>query len=186
MKGLIGLLIAFLLPLQSFTQDVVTQVNETPGVAVVNDEADAAMETFSSAPRGWFNSKESVYSLKPAVDIPIIVAGTAWSAYAFGKIYAKDKIPAETVGGLKKENLNALDRWAAGKSSPKMDANSNYLFYGSIPLPALLFLDRKIRKDAGRIAIMYWESFAITGMFYTGSAYFIDRYRLKPMRRNYR
>ncbi|HYD20421.1 MAG TPA: phosphatase PAP2 family protein [Flavipsychrobacter sp.] len=118
-----------------------------------------------------------MYTLKPAVDIPIIATGTLWSAYAFTKIYSKDKIPDEKVAGLRTEDINAFDRWAAGNSSPSMDANSNYLFYGSIPLPGLLFIDKDIRKDAWPVTALYWESFAITGMLYTGSAYFIDRYR---------
>jgi hypothetical protein len=120
---------------------------------------------------------ERIYTLKPAVDIPVIAVGTAWSTYAFSNIYKKDPIPGETVAALRKEDINSFDRWAAGKSSPTLDANSNYLFYGSIPLPALLFIDRKIRKDALQVSMLYWESFAITGMLYTGSTYFVDRYR---------
>lgn len=118
-----------------------------------------------------------MYSLNPWADIPIIAVGTIWSGYAFTKIYEKPSIPQETVASLRKENINVFDRWAAGKTNVKTDANSNYLFYGSIPLPALLFFDRKIRGDALQVGMLYWESFAITGMLYTGSTYFVDRYR---------
>ncbi len=120
---------------------------------------------------------EKVYHLRPAVDIPVSVAGAAWSGYAFSKIYSKDDIPDSVVAHLNKDDLNVFDRWAAGKSSDAIDQASNYLFYGSIPLPALLFIDKKMRKDAAKIGFLYFESFAITGLLYTGCDYFIDRYR---------
>jgi membrane-associated phospholipid phosphatase len=37
--------------------------------------------------------------------------------------------------------------------------------------------DKKIRKDAGKFTLLYWETFAVTGIFYTGSAMLVDRYR---------
>jgi membrane-associated phospholipid phosphatase len=62
-------------------------------------------------------------------------------------------------------------------SNKKAAAYSDNFFYGSMPLPVLLMLDKKIRRDAGKIAFLYLEAFAITGVFYTGSVYFVDRYR---------
>lgn len=118
-----------------------------------------------------------VYKLNLAADIPITAAGIAWCSYAFSKIYSKDTIPYETVKRLNKDDLNSFDRWAAGKTNQKLSDGSDFLFYGSIPLPAFLFIDRRIRKDALKISALYLEAFSITGLLYTGSAYFIDRYR---------
>lgn len=118
-----------------------------------------------------------MYHLKPAVDIPIIAVGSLWSGYAFTKIYGKERISDAAVMSLDKKNLNSLDRWAAGNSNPTLAKNSDYLFYGSMPLPVFLMIDRKIRKDALVVGALYWESFAITGMLYTGATYFFDRYR---------
>src|SRR5690349_19265624 len=56
-----------------------------------------------------------VYLLKPGVDIPVTVAGIAWSAFAFPKIYDKPSIPVSTINSLNKNDLNVFDRWAAGK-----------------------------------------------------------------------
>lgn len=122
------------------------------------------------------NSGE-VYDLKLAVDIPVTAAGVAWSIYAFPKIYDKPPSTEAEIMRLDKNDLNGFDRWAAGKYNETADKNSDLLFYGSIPLPLLLFIDKDIRKDALKISFMYLETFAVTGIFYTGSAYFVDRYR---------
>ena len=118
-----------------------------------------------------------VYQYKWKADIPIVAVGTAWSLYAFTKIYDKDRSTESEIINLRKEDINGFDRWAAGNNSDAADRNSNYLFYGSIPAPFLLFLDKDIRKDAAKVSFLYWESMAITGLFYTGSTYFTNRYR---------
>jgi membrane-associated phospholipid phosphatase len=118
-----------------------------------------------------------VYKLKLPVDIPVTAAGVAWSIYAFPKIYDKPSSTEAEILRLNKEDLNGFDRWAAGKYNETADKNSDMLFYGSIPLPLLLFIDKDIRKDALKISFMYLETFAVTGIFYTGSAYVFDRYR---------
>ncbi len=132
---------------------------------------------FSPLPPKEQANNEDIYKLNWKTDIPVTAAGTIWSAFAFTQIYSKDPIPDEVVAGLKKEDINSFDRWAAGMNDDEMDGISNYLFYGSIPLPALLFFDNKIRKDAPKIGLMYWETFAVTGLLYIGSTYFTNRYR---------
>ena len=80
---------------------------------------------------------EKVYKLKLTVDIPVTAVGGGWSYYMLSKVYDKDTIPVSTVAALNKDDINGLDRWAAGKYDPDMDRASDYLFYGSMPLPAL-------------------------------------------------
>jgi membrane-associated phospholipid phosphatase len=121
--------------------------------------------------------EDQVYKLKPIVDVPLTAVGAAWSLYAFTKIYSKPESSAEDIMALDKENINGFDRWAAGKTDPTASDNSDYLFYGAMPLPVLLLLDKKIRKDAPKIGFLYLESMAVTGLLYTGSTYFVDRYR---------
>jgi hypothetical protein len=120
---------------------------------------------------------DEVYKLKPKVDIPITAVGAAWSLYAFSKIYSKDDSPIEDIRALDKNNINGFDRWAAGKSSDKADEQSNLLFYGCMPLPLVFLADNKVRQDFGKVSFLYLESMAITGLLYTGSVYFVDRYR---------
>lgn len=117
------------------------------------------------------------YKINPAVDIPVTAIGAGWSAFAFTKIYGKDPSTPEQILSLNKDDLNSFDRWAAGKHNKDADKASNYLFYGSIPLPFLLLADKEIRRDAPKVGFMYLEAMAITGLLYTGGDYFVDRYR---------
>ena len=126
--------------------------------------------------------ESSVYHLKPAVDIPLVLVTGGWSAFGFTKIYSKDPSTKEEILSLDKNDLPFFDRWAAGKTNEAADNNSDYIFYGSIPLPFTLLADKEIRGDAGKIGFLYLEVMAITGLFYTGTVYFIDRYR--PMTYN--
>ena len=120
---------------------------------------------------------EKIYRLRPAADIPIVAIGGGWSGYAFTKIYSKKASTKEEILSLNKADLPAIDRWAAGKSDPAAAKTSDLFFYGSIPVPFFLMLDKKIRHDGWKVAYLYLESMAITGMLYTGSVYFVDRYR---------
>lgn len=120
---------------------------------------------------------EPRHKLNYKVDIPVTAVGVVWTSYAFGKIYDKPRSDTATIHALNKENINKLDRWAAGLNDQNAAKVSDYFFYGSIPLPFLLLLDKKIRHDAPRVGFMYLESMALTGLLYTGTDYFVDRYR---------
>jgi len=126
--------------------------------------------------------KEKMYKLNYAVDIPVTAVGIGWCTYAFGKVYDKPNSTVEDIQRLDKKDINGIDRWAAGLGSEKAAATSDILFCGSIPLPALLFLDKKIRRDAPKVGFLYLEAMAVTGLLYTGCNYFIDRYRPEAYR----
>jgi membrane-associated phospholipid phosphatase len=118
-----------------------------------------------------------IYRLKPVADIPIIAVGCGWSVFAFPKIYSKDGSTEEQILNLKKEDIPSFDRWAAGKTNETADKNSDYFLYGSTIVPFFLLLDKDIRHDAGKVGLMYLEAMSITGLLYSGSVYFVDRYR---------
>ncbi|MGZ8540721.1 MAG: phosphatase PAP2 family protein [Chitinophagaceae bacterium] len=120
---------------------------------------------------------QEVYKLKAASDIPITAIGTGWSLYAFSKIYSKDKSSEEKIMSLDKKNIPSFDRHGADVYHPKADELGDMLFYGAMPLPILLMLDKEIRKDGIKVAILYLQSMAVTGLLYTGSVYLNDRYR---------
>lgn len=120
---------------------------------------------------------ERAYFLNYPVDLPIIIGGTAWTLYAFKPVYSKDKSTEAEILALDRENLPGIDRWATKYYSEQADAQSNYLFYGSIPLPFLLFLDKNMRRDGVKISALYLEAMAITGTLYTAGDMLIDRYR---------
>jgi hypothetical protein len=121
--------------------------------------------------------KEEVYKLKPAVDIPVTLIGAGWSMYAFSKIYSKDPSTEQEINNLNKNNINGFDRWGAEVYSTKAADASDLFFYGSMPLPIVLMLDKDIRKDALKISFLYLEAMSVTGFLYTGSTYLTNRYR---------
>lgn len=118
-----------------------------------------------------------VYKLKPASDIPVTAIGTGWSLYAFSRIYSKDRSSVEKILSLDKNNIPSFDRRGASVYHPKADNVGDMLFYSSMPLPVILMLDKEIRKDGLKIALLYLESMSITGLLYTGSVYLNDRFR---------
>lgn len=120
---------------------------------------------------------EHLYKLKPVVDIPIMTVGTAWSLFAFTKIYSKDSSTTAQILALNKNNIAGINRSAVNHYSPHALSVSNDFFYTSMPLPLILLVDKKIRKDIFRVTVLWEESMAITGLLYTGSVYFHDKYR---------
>jgi membrane-associated phospholipid phosphatase len=122
------------------------------------------------------NRREPVYKLKPAVDIPLTLIAGGWSYYALNKIYKKDSSSLEQILALNKQDINGFDRWAADVFDADADETSDLFFYGSMPAPLLLLLDADIRKDAGKIGLLYLEALSSTGLLYTASTY-VDRYR---------
>ncbi len=118
-----------------------------------------------------------LYRLKYAIDVPIVVAGGLWTNYAFSVIYKKKRTPEAVILGLDRNNIPAFDRWVTYNHNDKLDKVSYIPFYAVMPLPLVLLADRRISRDAGRVGLLYLEAFAITGVLYSGSAYFVDRFR---------
>jgi membrane-associated phospholipid phosphatase len=121
--------------------------------------------------------KQPVYKLKPIVDVPLFAVNTAWTLYAFTKIYSKQPTDAEVVLNLNKNDINSFDRWAVRPYSPHLDKLAYIPFNASMPLPLLFLIPQKTRKDFFKLTFLYLEAMSITGLLYTGSTYLIDRYR---------
>lgn len=163
-RHILSILLLGVLPTAGWAQE---EVEDTSDTVVATDP-----QPFTTA-----DVSDPGYRINPAVDIPITAVGAGWSAFAFTKIYSKDPSTQEQILALNKDDLNSLDRWAAGKHNEDADKVSNYIFYGSIPVPFLLLIDKEIRKDAPKVGFLYLEAMAVTGLLYTGCDYFIDRYR---------
>ena len=123
------------------------------------------------------SKSQPVYKLKPSVDIPVFAVTAGWSAYAFTKIYSKDTSTMEKIMSLNVNDINGFDRWAVRPYSESIGNVSNYIFYGAIPLPILFVIGKETRKDFLKLSFLYLEAMSITGMLYTGSTYFTNRYR---------
>ena len=116
------------------------------------------------------------YKLNLPVDAAITISSTIWTLWAFDQVYSKPPIDSNIVANLKEADIPSFDRWAV-KTSQKASDQSDILFYGSMPYPFLLLLDKSIRKDALTVGALYWEAMAVTGLLYTGTNYLVDRYR---------
>jgi membrane-associated phospholipid phosphatase len=119
---------------------------------------------------------QPIYRLRPGVDIPIFVVGAGWSGYAFTKIYSKPHSTEEDILSLNKNDINGFDRGAVRPYSKSLDRISYYPFFASMPLP-FLFLFGNTKKDFFKLTGLYLQAMSITGFLYTGSVYFVDRYR---------
>lgn len=120
---------------------------------------------------------DKVYKMKYGLDIPLTVAGTAWTLYGFSRIYGRDKVPEAEILALDPQDINSIDRSSADNYSEKAKSASDKFFYGSMPAPLIFLLDKKMRKDAHKIGLLYLEAMAITGTVYTSSAMIANRFR---------
>ena len=120
---------------------------------------------------------EHMYNIKPWIDIPATVIFAGVSVNGFRIIYGRDTIPTATVLALNKNDINRFDRPVADNYSEKAKSTSDLFFYGSMPLPLFLLLDKNIRKDGLRVGLLYVEALGFTGVFYTTSAMIANRYR---------
>lgn len=120
---------------------------------------------------------DHVYNIKPWIDIPATVVFAGFSVNGFRIIYGRDSIPTSTVLSLNKNDVNSFDRSSTDNYSESAKSTSDLFFYGSMPLPLFLLLDKNIRKDGLRVGLLYVQALGITGVFYTGSSMIADRYR---------
>lgn len=146
------------------TSIVVVTTTDTP-VAIIKTEITKS------------DKKNTVYKIKPWVDIPVTVAFAGYTVYSMGIIYSRDKVPEAEILALNRNDVNSFDRPVTYNYSEKSNSNSDIFFYGSMPLPLVLLLDKNIRKDAGRVGLLFFEAMGTTGVLYTTSAMIANRYR---------
>jgi membrane-associated phospholipid phosphatase len=156
------------------------QTNAQNDSTITTDAADRAADTIpvlSFSNQQIPVKSQPVYKLKPIVDFPLTAVNTAWTLYAFTKIYSKPSTDAEVVLNLNKNDINSFDRWAVRPYSPHLDKLAYIPFNASMPLPLLFLIPQKTRKDFFKLTFLYLEAMSITGLLYTGSTYLVDRYR---------
>ena len=146
-------------------------------MAADSPQTDSVMALPTPDPEPIRNGSHEVYKIKPGIDWPITLAGTAFSLYGFSVIYGRDAVPEATILSLRKSDINGFDRWAADVYNDKAAKISDVPFYAAMPLPLLLLADADIRKDAFKYLFLYWETMAVTGVFYTSAPMIKERYR---------
>lgn len=117
------------------------------------------------------------YKIKGWLDVPVTAAGTAWTLYGFNVIYNRDSVPASEILALDRNKIETFDRSATANYDRNAFNVSNYLFYGSMPLPLIMMFDRNMRRDGVKLMFMYVEAQAITGTVYTIAAMNANRFR---------
>lgn len=171
MKKHLCVVVAISLDVFSFTQEDSLKVIKTDTLAISDTVA------IDSSFNNNVEIKHQVYKLKPGADIPVFAVGAGWSAYAFTKIYSKERSTEEQILGLNKNDINGFDRWAVRPYSEDLGTTSDYIFYGSMALPFLFLSGKETRNDFFKLSFLYLEAMSVTGLLYTGSVYFTNRYR---------
>ncbi len=161
MKRFLFLGLVLFATMQSKSQDTLVHLNPNPDTDIT----------------GKRNTSGEVYKLKAKVDVPITLAAAGFTLFGFSKIYGRDDVPESEILALNKNDVNSLDRSTAGNKDEKAKDLSDKFFYGAMPAPLLLFLDKEIRKDALKVGMLYLEAMTITGVFYTGSSMIVGRQR---------
>ncbi len=121
--------------------------------------------------------KERPFNFNNKWEIPVTAALVAWPVYGMSKVYGRDPVPEAEILALNVNDINKFDRPIADNYDPKAAKTSDLFFYGSMPLPLVLLLDNKIRKDAGQIGLMYLETMGTFGSVYVTAAMSANRLR---------
>lgn len=119
----------------------------------------------------------SVYKIKPWIDIPATLVLDGLSLNGMRVIYGRDPLTEAEVLALDKNNINSFDRPISDNYSEKAKSASDLFFYGSMPLPLFLMLDPAIRKDGLKVGLLFLQTMGATGTLYTTSAMIANRYR---------
>ncbi|WP_378186192.1 phosphatase PAP2 family protein [Aquimarina sp. W85] len=122
--------------------------------------------------------KQHRYNYNFKYELPITAVAAGITLYNFTQIYSKDRVPNERVMSIDRANVNRFDRGAAGNFDEDAEKISDMIFYGSVPVPLLVFgIDPKIRKDYLRVSLLYLQAMSFTGVVYSTSHQLNDRRR---------
>ena len=128
------------------------------------------------------NSQNKVYKTT-WTDGVISAAGIGISYWGLTRMNDKEPLSPEYLDWVAmnpevaKAHISKFDRWTAGNFDDQVSNLSDIPFYTSFTLPLFFLADKKTRNDAGQIGLLYLETMAITGSFYTQSASWINRNR---------
>ncbi len=167
--------IAIAVPCMAQTADLTA----TPYAGDHGASSDAAAFHDSSLPRhALFPRHSRIYTIKPSVDIPLVVGGTALDLYNFVEIGKKNSTSLERLQSLKISHLDWFDRWGVHKYSHSIDQLSYKPFFIAMPLPLIVFgIDRKMRQDYWDLTYLYGEAMILTGVLYTSGVHWVSRLR---------
>lgn len=143
---------------------------DTPEV-VVPANPEAALPT--PPPAG---TRAHLYRMNYWLTSGFIVVGTAGNIYAIPRlIKGKAGISDAEIAAINGNLVPGVDRWILDQKLPadlkRPDKTSDYFLNGTIVAGALLGLDKRIRADALRLAMLYAETQVVTFCFYDFSPF---------------
>jgi len=120
---------------------------------------------------------DSPYKTNFYTDGAWIVGGFALTGLGFSTVLNKDDLTLEELNNLSEDDVWGIDRWAAGNFSESASKISDIPFYASFATPFLFVLNKKTRKKAGQISVMYLETLTTTAGLFTLTAGLVDKSR---------
>jgi len=105
---------------------------------------------------------QSPYQLNWKKEASLTGLGLGTLAGAFLISNGVDPLSLETITAADRLEINAIDRNATYNSSYQAHRLSNYFLYGSQFLPLVFLADHRSNRELGQIAVMAFETTAIT------------------------
>jgi membrane-associated phospholipid phosphatase len=98
-------------------------------------------------------------------DVPLATAGLGLNFAYFLLDKKSEPLQPSFIASLDRMEINAFDRSAAYNWSRPAALGSDVLMYGAIAAPTLLLLDKNIRKDYGKVGVIWAQTMALnTGL----------------------
>lgn len=106
--------------------------------------------------------RQSVYRFRLGVDIPIGLITLGTGAAGIGLYKKKKPLTQEQLNASSPNDIIKFDRYAIHQHSKPSAIASDVFMYTTAVSPALLFIDKDIRKDWKTVMPIWMETFAIT------------------------
>jgi len=113
---------------------------------------------------------KNVYNLNYKIEIPLTVGLFALNYYGFGQINQKSTLDTIQITSLNKNDIWAFDRRAVEQSTSSYKQAQKVSDWGAgitVLAPALLLLDKDIRRNWLDVSLLYFETQAINSNLYT-------------------
>lgn len=124
--------------------------------------------------------KGSVYSINNKVEIPMTAALFLSNFIGFKYLDKVEGLTEDEIYALDVNDIPRIDRIATEQDAEKrgqFNDASDWIMNATIALPAMLVIDKKIRRDWFELGVIYFETHAINSSLYLGVSAFTNRIR---------
>jgi membrane-associated phospholipid phosphatase len=104
---------------------------------------------------------QSPYSLSYKLDLPIGLTGIGLNFAYFMMDKKSPALTSSEISLLDRNNINFIDRSASFNWSRPAAKASDFVMFGAIAAPALLYLDKNVRKDWAKVGVIWAETMAL-------------------------